>query len=166
VTWYLPNIISWCQQVFSLYKPDSLYSLPSHWKSALIQATLKPRTESVRPKEHKKNKQTKAGSLSGGYENDRQRLRTGSPQHFPHHRGGFSSDSRKTLSHKIFFVFFWFRQQVDGGGCFNGAGNSALVLKGVNLTVHSGEVMAILGSKGITKYYIYLSQIIIIIIEF
>lgn len=38
--------------------------------------------------------------------------------------------------------------QVDGGGCFNGAGNSALVLKGVNLTVHSGEVMAILGSKG------------------
>jgi len=44
---------------------------------------------------------------------------------------------------------------VDGGGCFNGAGNSALVLKGVNLTVHSGEVMAILGSKGITKYYIY-----------
>lgn len=38
--------------------------------------------------------------------------------------------------------------QVDGGGCFNGAGSSALVLKGVNLTVHSGEVMAILGSKG------------------
>jgi len=56
----LPNIISWCQQVFSLYKPVSLYSLPSHWKSALTQATLEPRTESVRPKEHKKNKQTKA----------------------------------------------------------------------------------------------------------
>ncbi|XP_065371681.1 ATP-binding cassette sub-family G member 5 [Calliphora vicina] len=41
--------------------------------------------------------------------------------------------------------------EVDGGGCFNGAGSSALVLKGVNLTVHSGEVMAILGSKGSGK---------------
>lgn len=47
---------------------------------------------------------------------------------------------------------------MDGGGCFNGAGNSALVLKGVNLTVHSGEVMAILGSKGIFLIYILLKQ--------
>jgi len=53
---------------------------------------------------------------------------------------------------------FWPEQQVDGGGCFNGAGNSALVLKGVNLTVHSGEVMAILGSKGIFLIYILLKQ--------
>lgn len=55
------------------------------------------------------------------------------------------SSSRKTHSNNAFLLF---SQQVDGGGCFNGAGNSALVLKGVNLTVHSGEVMAILGSKG------------------
>lgn len=41
--------------------------------------------------------------------------------------------------------------QVDGGGCLSGGGNSALVLKGVSLTVHSGEVMAILGSKGSGK---------------
>ncbi|CAD7092218.1 unnamed protein product [Hermetia illucens] len=41
--------------------------------------------------------------------------------------------------------------EVDGKGCFNGSGNSALVLKGVNLIVHSGEVMAILGSKGSGK---------------
>lgn len=42
-------------------------------------------------------------------------------------------------------------QKVDAGGCFTGSGSSALVLKGVNLTVHSGEVMAILGSKGSGK---------------
>uniref|UniRef100_A0A1B0G2E0 ABC transporter domain-containing protein n=1 Tax=Glossina morsitans morsitans TaxID=37546 RepID=A0A1B0G2E0_GLOMM len=42
-------------------------------------------------------------------------------------------------------------REVDSGGCFNGAGSSALGLKGVNLTVHSGEVMAILGSKGSGK---------------
>lgn len=41
--------------------------------------------------------------------------------------------------------------QVDTGGCLNGDGSSALVLKGVNLTLHSGEVMAILGSKGSGK---------------
>lgn len=41
--------------------------------------------------------------------------------------------------------------QVDGGGCFSGGDTSALVLKCVNLTVHSGEVMAILGSKGSGK---------------
>uniref|UniRef100_A0A182K9C5 ABC transporter domain-containing protein n=4 Tax=Cellia TaxID=44534 RepID=A0A182K9C5_9DIPT len=41
--------------------------------------------------------------------------------------------------------------EVDTGGCFNGGGQSALVLKGVHLTVHSGEVMAILGSKGSGK---------------
>ena len=46
------------------------------------------------------------------------------------------------------FVLVW---QVDTGGCFNGGGQSALVLKGVHLTVHSGEVMAILGSKGSGK---------------
>ena len=47
---------------------------------------------------------------------------------------------------------------MDGGGCFNGGGIPALVLKGVNLTVHSGEVMAILGSKGnkaIGKCYLH-----------
>ncbi|XP_073815211.1 ATP-binding cassette sub-family G member 5 [Musca autumnalis] len=49
-------------------------------------------------------------------------------------------------AHNIFHT-----TEVDGGGCFNGAGSSALVLKGVNLTVHSGEVMAILGSKGSGK---------------
>lgn len=32
-----------------------------------------------------------------------------------------------------------------------GGDTSALVLKGVNLIVHSGEVMAILGSKGSGK---------------
>ncbi|XP_062562156.1 ATP-binding cassette sub-family G member 5 [Armigeres subalbatus] len=41
--------------------------------------------------------------------------------------------------------------EVDTGGCFNGGAQSALVLKGVHLTVHSGEVMAILGSKGSGK---------------
>uniref|UniRef100_A0A6B2EL93 Putative transporter abc superfamily breast cancer resistance protein n=1 Tax=Phlebotomus kandelakii TaxID=1109342 RepID=A0A6B2EL93_9DIPT len=41
--------------------------------------------------------------------------------------------------------------EVDGGGCFSGGDTSALVLKCVNLTVHSGEVMAILGSKGSGK---------------
>jgi ABC-type cobalamin/Fe3+-siderophores transport system ATPase subunit len=40
---------------------------------------------------------------------------------------------------------------VDTGGCFSAGGTSALVLKGVNLIVHSGEVMAILGSKGSGK---------------
>lgn len=44
-----------------------------------------------------------------------------------------------------------FSLQVDSGGCLNGEGSSALVLKGVNLTLHSGEVMAILGSKGSGK---------------
>lgn len=40
---------------------------------------------------------------------------------------------------------------MDAGGCFSGGGTSALVLKGVHLTLHSGEVMAILGSKGSGK---------------
>lgn len=46
-------------------------------------------------------------------------------------------------------MFTLYDSQVDSGACFSGGGASALVLKGVNLTVHSGEVMAILGSKGI-----------------
>lgn len=37
---------------------------------------------------------------------------------------------------------------MDSGGCLSGEGNAALVLKGVSLTLHSGEVMAVLGSKG------------------
>lgn len=48
-----------------------------------------------------------------------------------------------------FLMFTLCDSQVDSGACFSGGGASALVLKGVNLTVHSGEVMAILGSKGI-----------------
>lgn len=48
-----------------------------------------------------------------------------------------------------FLMFTLYDSQVDSGACFSGGGASALVLKGVNLTVHSGEVMAILGSKGI-----------------
>lgn len=45
--------------------------------------------------------------------------------------------------------------QAYSNGCCNGNDSSALVLKGVNLTVHSGEVMAILGSKGI-QFFILL----------
>lgn len=37
------------------------------------------------------------------------------------------------------------------GDCCSGNKNSALVLKGVNLVVHSGEVLAVLGSKGSGK---------------
>jgi len=41
-----------------------LYSLLSHWKSALTQATLEPRTESVGPKSTRRiNKQKQALSV-------------------------------------------------------------------------------------------------------
>lgn len=40
---------------------------------------------------------------------------------------------------------------MDTGGCCLSSDTSTLVLKGTNLTLHSGEVMAILGSKGSGK---------------
>lgn len=41
--------------------------------------------------------------------------------------------------------------QVENGGCLKGDNTSALILKGINMAVYSGEVMAVLGSKGSGK---------------